>query len=70
MTRVVRASEGSLLVGRSLAGRGAWLCHGSPECLDVAARKGGFARAFRAPVDRAAVEQLRLRWPIDDDGAI
>jgi uncharacterized protein len=51
LVRVVAAAEGSAAVGRSLAGRGAWLCAGSPECLDRALRRGALGRALRAPID-------------------
>ena len=49
--RVVRRPDGTLAVGRTLPGRGAWLCAGSPTCLDRAVRQRAFDRAFRAPVD-------------------
>jgi predicted RNA-binding protein YlxR (DUF448 family) len=48
-----------------LQGRGAYLCRngeGGPEgaCLALAVRRGGFARALRAPVtlDREIVESV------------
>ena len=59
LVRVVRTPEGSLAVGRTLAGRGAWLCAGSPGCLDLAVRRGGFARSFRTPVSAIAMAELR-----------
>ena len=55
MVRVVRTPAGSLAVGRTLPGRGAWL-HRSEECIDEAVRRGAFSRALRASVgDVAAV---------------
>lgn len=60
LVRVVRTGEGTLAVGRTLPGRGAWLCRGSVECLDVAEKRGGFARSFRAPVRSEAVRALRV----------
>jgi predicted RNA-binding protein YlxR (DUF448 family) len=41
-----------------LPGRGAWLCLGSPECVELARRKDAFRRSFRAPVTAAAVAAL------------
>jgi len=50
-----------------LGGRGVWL-HASVQCLEQAARRGGFSRSLRRPVrvDRAALaealrDQLRAR---------
>jgi predicted RNA-binding protein YlxR (DUF448 family) len=57
--RVVRTSAGELLVGRSLPGRGAWLCKASLACVDLAARRKAFGRAFRAPVGADAITALR-----------
>jgi predicted RNA-binding protein YlxR (DUF448 family) len=61
LVRVVRTAGGGLAVGRSLPGRGAWLCARSPSCIDLAGRRRAFARAFRAPVDPTAVSDLRRR---------
>jgi len=58
LVRVVRDAEGRVLLGRSLPGRGAWLCAGSVACLDRAARRG-LARALRGEVDPASVRALR-----------
>jgi predicted RNA-binding protein YlxR (DUF448 family) len=57
--RVVRLAGGQLEADRTGPGRGAWLCRGSAACLQEAARRHGFDRAFRAPVEAAAVERLR-----------
>ncbi|MBX3314842.1 MAG: YlxR family protein [Actinobacteria bacterium] len=59
LTRIARRGDGSLAPGRTLPGRGAWLCRASPTCLDLAIRRGGFARAFRTSIDPAHVEELR-----------
>jgi predicted RNA-binding protein YlxR (DUF448 family) len=48
-----------LAVGRDLPGRGAWLCAGSVACLELAARRGAFARALRTSVEPSAVASLR-----------
>ena len=60
LTRIVREADGSLRIGRTLPGRGAWLCRASAECLELAARQGGFARAFRSPVRSVQVDALRV----------
>ena len=60
--RVVRLDDGSLAVGRTLAGRGAWLCRGSTECLGQARRRKAFDRAFRRSVADGAVERLEQEW--------
>ena len=48
LIRIVRLPGGALSVDRQGAGRGAWLCTGSPACLDDAVRRRGFDRAFAA----------------------
>jgi predicted RNA-binding protein YlxR (DUF448 family) len=58
--RVVRTPDGALVVGRSLPGRGAWLCAATAsECAALAARRRAFGRALRADVTPEAVESLR-----------
>jgi predicted RNA-binding protein YlxR (DUF448 family) len=47
-------------IGRSLPGRGAWLCADSPACLQRAARRGALSRAMRASVN--AEEVLARGW--------
>jgi predicted RNA-binding protein YlxR (DUF448 family) len=32
-------------------GRGAYLCADDQDCMRLAARRGGFKRSFRAPVE-------------------
>ena len=59
LVRVVRREDGRLEVGRTLPGRGAWLCVGSPACIDKALRRHAFDRALRGPVDPRSVERLR-----------
>ncbi|MBK6857364.1 MAG: YlxR family protein [Microthrixaceae bacterium] len=58
LVRVVLSADGTLTPGRTLAGRGAWLCPGSTTCPDTAARRGGFDRAFKTRVDRSAIDAL------------
>jgi predicted RNA-binding protein YlxR (DUF448 family) len=59
LVRVVRLDDGTLVEGRTSPGRGAWLCAGSPSCLDQAVRRKAFGRALRGEVTAAAVEGLR-----------
>ena len=70
LVRVARLASGELVIGRTLPGRGAWLCNGSKRCLDNAARHGAFARALRASVVRAEADCLRahLGWMDVSDG--
>jgi predicted RNA-binding protein YlxR (DUF448 family) len=49
---------------RSAPGRGAWL-HPSASCLDLALRRGGFARSFRGAVDTGYLARdLETQEPI------
>ena len=59
MVRVVRLGDGSLAPGRTLPGRGAWLCRDSTTCVDRAQQRRAFERALRGPVDAGAVDDLR-----------
>ncbi len=59
MVRVVRLGDGSLAPGRTLPGRGAWLCRGSVTCVDSAQKRRAFDRALRGPVAAGAVDGLR-----------
>lgn len=43
---------------RSAPGRGAWL-HADARCLDLAVRRGGFARSFRGAIDSSALTGIR-----------
>ncbi|MCB9372061.1 MAG: YlxR family protein [Microthrixaceae bacterium] len=58
LVRVVRRVDGTLAVGRTLAGRGAWLCAGSVACVEQARSRGAFGRALRGPVSEAALDTL------------
>ena len=57
---MVRDADGSLAIGRSRPGRGAWLCRDRPECVELADKRRAFERALRGPVGRTEVEQLRI----------
>ncbi|MBA2752449.1 MAG: YlxR family protein [Actinobacteria bacterium] len=59
LVRVVRGEGGSIIVGPSSSGRGAWLCAGSSACLDLAQRHDAFSRAFRTRVSPEAAAALR-----------
>ncbi|MGK2948009.1 MAG: YlxR family protein [Acidimicrobiales bacterium] len=59
LVRVVRDPDGSLQIGRTLAGRGAWLCAGSPRCVQRASQRNAFSKALRAPVSPEAVQALQ-----------
>jgi len=59
LVRVVRRADGSLLVGRTLPGRGAWLCRDSAVCVESAQKRRAFERALRAPVGVGAVDRLK-----------
>lgn len=61
LARVTRHSDGSLAVGRSAPGRGAWLCAGSEACFDAAVRRRAFGRALRCDVPAHEIERLRGR---------
>lgn len=72
LVRVVRTADGGLAVGRCLPGRGAWLCAGSPACVNLAEQRKAFARALQSPVGAPAVDALRAelgeRARIEDCG--
>jgi predicted RNA-binding protein YlxR (DUF448 family) len=57
--RFVRTPDGMLAQGRTLNGRGAWLCRESPECVEVAVRRKAFGRALRGEIHPEAIERLR-----------
>ena len=61
LSRVARRPDGSLAVGRSEPGRGAWLCTGSVACFDAAVRRRAFGRALRCEVPGHELERLRGR---------
>ncbi|MHB8221049.1 MAG: YlxR family protein [Acidimicrobiales bacterium] len=61
LVRVVRLADGTLSVGRSLPGRGAWLCVDDPGCVERAIRRQAFGRAFGQPVSPESVVDLRRR---------
>jgi len=57
---VARTPDGALAVGRTLPGRGVWLCAATAtECAALAARRRAFGRGLRAEVTADAMESLR-----------
>jgi len=67
ITDLVRVSldpvAGSLVVGRSQPGRGAWLCAHSPSCLPEALRHRAFDRALRTTCTPAQLADLASLLP-------
>ena len=57
---MIRRSDGTLDIGRTLPGRGAWVCPTS-ECLDLAVRRNALPRAFRQELAAGAADALRAR---------
>lgn len=66
LVRLASTPDG-VAVGRSLPGRGAWLCPGT-GCLDPAIGRGGLARALR--IDRSAVDAAALRQRLEADAPV
>ncbi len=60
--RVVLSPDGAVVVGRSLPGRGAWLCAGSLDCCEQAVKRRGLARALRREVRPEAAAALLDAW--------
>ena len=56
---MVAVAGGGLATGRTLPGRGAWLCAGSPACVEAAKRRKAFDRALRTTVRSQAVDDLK-----------
>ncbi|MBV9410061.1 MAG: YlxR family protein [Acidimicrobiia bacterium] len=59
LVRFVRTPDGLLAEGRTLSGRGAWLCRESPACVEAAVRRRAFGRALRGEIRPEAIERLR-----------
>ena len=62
LVRMARGPDGTLAVGRTLPGRGAWLCQASLPCFDAAVRRRGFAKALRVKVDAEELGRLRTNF--------
>jgi uncharacterized protein len=65
LVRVTRTADGTLLIGRTRPGRGAWLCRDRFSCVDLAERRRAFARALRGPLRPGAVDDLRAALAAD-----
>ncbi|QXC62590.1 YlxR family protein [Aquihabitans sp. G128] len=63
LTRFVRSDDRSLQIGRTLAGRGAWLCQGSTECFERAARQGGLRPGLPGPGRGVGARRPARRTP-------
>ena len=62
LVRVVRtAKEGRVTLDPTgkLAGRGAYICHDKPACLEKAVKTKALERALEAPVEAEVFESLR-----------
>ena len=60
LVRVVREPDsGTLVIGRTSPGRGAWLCADQVECFGLADKKGALGRALRVALRPGASEGLR-----------
>ena len=57
--RIAATREGAIEIGRTAAGRGAWICSGA--CFARAAGRGMLARALRRELTSTEVEGLRAR---------
>lgn len=60
LIRVAKAADGSLQIGRSVPGRGAWLCRGSTECFERSLHRN-LARSLRVELSPDRVESFRAR---------
>ncbi|MET0727940.1 MAG: YlxR family protein [Acidimicrobiales bacterium] len=56
--RIALTPDGTPVMGRTLPGRGAWLCAGSLTCLRQAAKRNALSRALRAPVSPEVILPL------------
>jgi predicted RNA-binding protein YlxR (DUF448 family) len=63
LVRYVRTPDGMLAEGRTLRGRGAWLCQGSGACVEAAVRRRAFGRALRGDIRPEAIDRLRDTAP-------
>jgi len=66
LLRVIGRSDGTLEVGRTLPGRGAWVCP-DIRCIDQAERRKAFPRALKQDLAAGAVPALRARMVTEFD---
>jgi predicted RNA-binding protein YlxR (DUF448 family) len=50
MVRCTLAADGTPVISRTAAGRGAWLCTDQAGCLNQAIKRRGLDRAWKRPV--------------------
>jgi predicted RNA-binding protein YlxR (DUF448 family) len=55
----VATPHGHVTWSESSAGRGAWLCADSPECIEKAKRRKAFSRALRTEIQGDPAIQLK-----------
>lgn len=67
LVRVAIGPEGTAVIGRSLPGRGAWLCAVDRGCLDRALRTKALHRALRT--DPGDLTALRAGFPASEPDA-
>lgn len=60
LLRLIRRSDGTLEIGRTLPGRGAWVCP-DVACIDQADRRRAFGRAFKQELADGALDAVRAR---------
>jgi predicted RNA-binding protein YlxR (DUF448 family) len=66
LLRLAVDAEGRVAVGRTLAGRGAWICH-NVSCAERADRSAGVARTLRVnrdSVDIGCAQAALIRWNV------
>lgn len=52
LARYVADQHGRPMISRSAAGRGAWVCSQSVECLNIAEKNRAFERAWKVRLTR------------------
>jgi predicted RNA-binding protein YlxR (DUF448 family) len=64
---LVAGPDGTLQVGRTLPGRGAWVCGGDPACLRKALRRKVVVKALGPAISHEAaarlLDELRSHFP-------
>ncbi|CAB4861391.1 unannotated protein [freshwater metagenome] len=60
LVRYALTADGTPVVSRTAAGRGAWLCADGATCLQQAIKRRGFERAWKRPVAATGFESLRV----------
>ena len=59
LARIVATPEGEVAWSATSAGRGAWLCADSLECIEKAKRRKAFGRALRTELGGDPAIQLK-----------